>query len=303
MATSTAEATSTPGAPPSAGKPFSVTPLDAPLGCRIDGVDFGASPGPGPDEIAAIRQAFLDHQLVHFPAQSLDEDALVRLTHIFGEPIVHYVGEYLDPEFPEIMRLSNNSVDGKPLGAPNNGINWHSDQIFRERPVRATLLYGVITPETSGGDTLFSNMYLAWDALEPELRERLEGLQAVHSFVTSYERNYIRARKLSEQEKADNPDVAHPVARTHPDTGRKARFVDPDSVKRIEGVDAEENARLMARLFAHVEDPDFVYRHHWQAGDLVVWDNRCLMHRATGYDEGAETRLMWRTQTEGEKPV
>ncbi len=278
-----------------------VNPLDAPLGCVISGVDLSEMPDGA--TAGVIRDAFLEHRLIVFPDQELDEAALVRISDLFGEPVVHHVGEYLDPAFPQIMRLSNNTVDGKPLGAPNNGIYWHSDQIFRERPMLATLLYGVRTPTTTGGDTLFSDMYAAFEALPAEMQEKLLSLKAVHSFVASYERNYIRARTLSDKEKAENPDVVHPVVRTHPETGRRSLFVDPDSVTEILGVSAEESAELLSFLFAHIEDERFVYRHAWQQGDLAVWDNRCLMHCATSYDETSEIRLMFRTQTQGDRPV
>lgn len=283
-----------------AGKLPRVTPIDAPLGCIVDQVDL--SQMPSAEAAGVIREAFLEHRLIVFPQQKLHEAALVQVSHLFGEPVVHHVGEYLDADFPQIMRLSNNTVDGKPLGAPNNGIYWHSDQIFREQPMLATLLYGVETPARTGGDTLFSDMYAAFEALSDEMQARLLPLKAVHSFVASYERNYIRARKLSAQEKADNPDVTHPVVRTHPETGRKSLFVDPDSVTRILGVSDEESAELLTFLFAHIEDARFVYRHAWQQGDLAVWDNRCLMHCATSYDDSSEIRLMFRTQTQGDRP-
>jgi len=277
-----------------------ITPLEGPLGCRISGINL-AEPL-SDDMVRSIREAFLAHRLVVFPDQELDEAALVRVSHVFGDPVVHHVGEYLDQEFPQIMRLSNNVVDGKALGAPNNGIYWHSDQIFREQPMLATLLYGVRTPVTSGGDTLFSDMHAAFDALPDELQQRLLPLKAVHSFVASYERNYVRARILSAQEKADNPDVVHPVVRTHPQTGRKSLFVDPDSVTRIQGLGEQESDELLTFLFAHIADDRFVYRHAWNQGDLAAWDNRCLMHCATGYDETSEIRLMFRTQTQGDRP-
>ncbi|MDF1720565.1 MAG: TauD/TfdA family dioxygenase [Minwuia sp.] len=280
---------------------LAVQPLDGPLGCAITGLDLSRVV----DDAAAarVRDAFIEHKLIVFPRQSLGEADLVRVSHLFGDPVVHHVGEYLDQDFPQIMRLSNNVVDGKPLGAPNNGIFWHSDQIFREQPMLATLLYGVQTPLTSGGDTLFSDMYAAFEALPEEMQAKLLPLQAVHSFVASYERNYVRARSLSAEDKALNPDVVHPVVRTHPQTGRKALFVDPDSVTRIMGVIPQESEDLLSFLFAHIADERFVYRHAWTQGDLAVWDNRCLMHCATSYDDSSEIRLMFRTQTQGDRPV
>ena len=121
-----------------------VTPLPGTIGCRIEGLDLGE---PLPDAArAAVLDAFHARSLVVFPDQQLDEAAFARFTRVFGEPVVHHVGEYLDPDHPAIMRLSNNEVDGRPLGAPNNGINWHSDQIYRPRPKLAALLYGKVTP-------------------------------------------------------------------------------------------------------------------------------------------------------------
>ena len=274
-----------------------IGPLNADFGVAVDGVRLAELASDGP----ALLDLLNVHGLVAVRGCEFTEEQLVAFSAVFGEVFVHYVGEYLSPRQPAIMYLSNNVVDGKPLGAPNNGIYWHSDQIFRERPLMATLLYGHEVPG-SGGNTEFADMRAAFNALDPAMQARLLPLTAVHSFRRSYERNYIRAKPLSAADIAANPDVVHPVVRTHPVTGAQSLFLDPDSVTEIVGLSAAESEALLAQLYDWAFQPRFVYSHAWVEKELVVWDNRCLMHRATSYDASMHRRLMWRTQVKGDRP-
>jgi taurine dioxygenase len=275
-----------------------VRPLDAAYGARI----FGLAGLPDDRQRAAIQAALDQYGVVAIDGQDFDRGALVAFTRQFGEPVRHQVAEYLAGDNPEVMILSNNfDADGKRLGAPNNGIFWHSDQIHQAIPVTYTLLYGHEVPR-DGGDTLFSDMRAAHDALPARIREKLAGRDVVHSFRASYEKNYIEAEPLTPERLAANPDVRHPALRTHPATGRKSIYIDPDSAIAVDGLAKDESDAVLAFVFEFLERPEFVYRHRWKRGDLVVWDNRCLMHRATGYDDTTERRIMWRTQTKGIAP-
>ncbi|MBN9497295.1 MAG: TauD/TfdA family dioxygenase [Alphaproteobacteria bacterium] len=275
-----------------------IRPLDAGYGARIFGLDHL----PDDSQRAAIQAALDEYGVVAIDGQQLDRATLVAFTRQFGESVRHQVAEYLAGDNPEVMILSNNfNADGKRLGAPNNGIFWHSDQIHQATPVTYTLLYGHEVPRDSG-DTLFADMRAVHDALPNHIRERLAGRNVVHSFRASYEKNYIEAEPLTEARRAANPDVAHPALRTHPTTGRKSVYIDPDSAIAIDGLAKDESDAILAFVFDFLERPEFVYRHRWKRGDLVVWDNRCLMHRATGYDDTVERRIMWRTQTKGAAP-
>jgi taurine dioxygenase len=251
----------------------------------------------------AVLAALDRYGVVVFRRQQLTRAALVGFSALFGPPVRHVVAEYLAADHPEVMVLSNNfDGEGKRLGAPNNGIFWHSDQIHRPRPVSLTLLYGCEVPPDRG-DTLFADMRAIYDALDPALRDRLEGCAAIHSFCASYDKNYREAVPLTPAQRAANPDIDHPVFRTHPRTGRKSVYVDPDSTVAIRGWSEKDSEVAIRSITDHIEQPAFQYRHRWQPGDLVVWDNRCLMHRATGYDDAQHRRIMWRTQVEGEVPV
>jgi taurine dioxygenase len=279
---------------------LTISPLQGGLGAEIIGLDLMWHPG----EIDAdlLLRTIDEHGILVVRNQALDHGALVDFSASFGPVMVHQVAEYLSTERPEVMTLSNNVDDGKPVGAPNNGIFWHSDQIFRRKPVSYTLLYGHEVP-AAGGDTLFADMRAVYDDLPDDIRIPLEGRRAVHSFCVSYEKNYIEAAPLTPERRAANPDTDHPVFRTHQRTGRKAVFVDPDSTSHILGLDPVSSTRFLAALFAYLERPAYIYRHHWRRGDLVMWDNASLMHKATGYDSTMHRRVMWRTQVAGSEPV
>ncbi len=198
---------------------------------------------------SALAAALNTHALVAVRGCEFSEAELVDFSALFGEVFVHYVGDYLSPRQPAIMYLSNNVVDGKPLGAPNNGIYWHSDRTPGEKPLMATFLYGHEVPG-EGGNTEFADMRAAFAALDPAMQKRLLPLKAVHSFRRSYELNYYKAKALTEKDFAANPDVSHPVVRTHPVTGAQSLFLDPDSVTAIVGLAAAESRALLDELLA-----------------------------------------------------
>ena len=194
---------------------------------------------------------------------------------------------------PEVMVVSNVRIDGKPLGLAHDGEMWfHSDMCYVETPHRATMLYAVDLPST-GGDTLFADMYAAYDNLSLDIRDRLEGMTALQ--VHDYKRTERPGVDL-DLTKVGN--YAHPVFVTHPKTGKKAVYVNRLMTARIEGLEKAESDSLLEELFAITEDPVIVYAHIWQQGDLVIWDNRCITHARTDFPAN-ERRLLHRTTLVG----
>jgi taurine dioxygenase len=238
------------------------------------------------ETVERLKQALTQHLLLLWRDQSLMDDQLVRFGRYFGDPKPH-VREQPDRPIEEIFVVSNVMEDGKPIGALGNGeLTFHSDLSYLPRPGSFSVVYAVEVPE-KGGDTQWANCYAAYDALPDELRERLLELRAVH--------------RHGEEEQNPPVPVSHPVIRTHPDTGRRATFVSPQFTRLILGVSDEESRSLLEVLFSHVSRPEFVWTHHWRAGDLVIWDNRCTLHRREPFDSN-DRRILKRTQMFGEEP-
>ena len=252
----------------------------------------------------AIHQALLDHLVIVFRNQLLSAAQHVGFSQRFGELMVHVKAEYLLPNQPEVLVLSNKKhPDGRPMGFEDAGRYWHSDMSYVEEPPLGSLLHAIEIPPEKG-DTLYCNMYMAYEALSEATKRRLEGLQASHSYLASFEgktkSGYARDT-LTEEQKAQLREVTHPVVRTHPKTGRKALYVNPGFTVRLEGLPEDEAAELLDKLLNQVSKPEFQFRHVWQPHDLVFWDNRCTMHHATPYDTQF-TRHMHRTTVKGDRP-
>jgi len=279
-----------------------IGPLSPVMGAEVRGLDL-AKPL---DDAAfdAVHQAFLEHLVLVFRDQHLTPAQHVAFSRRFGDLAIHVKEEYLLPGQPEVLILSNKKhPDGRPMGFEDAGRYWHSDMSYEDEPPLGSLLYAVEIPPAEG-DTLFANMYLAYEALPDETKHRLEGLTAAHSYLASFEgKTKIGAGRdtLSEEQKAQLREVVHPVVRTHPETGRKALYVNPGFTVRIEGLPEREAADLLDELIAHTAKPAFQYRHVWQPHDLVFWDNRCAMHHATTYDR-QYARHMHRTTVKGDRP-
>jgi taurine dioxygenase len=193
-----------------------------------------------------------------------------------------------------VLLVSNKMVDGKPIGSFGDGDMWyHIDSGYSERPYKYTFLYGVELPST-GGNTLFSNMYMAYDAVPPALKEKLKDKKALHIH------EYLRHDRVDlSKDLSGSPHWFHPVFVTHPETGRKSLFVDRLMTQRIEGVSPEESADILEQLYEIGERKEFVYEHVWQLGDVVAWDNRCTIHGRTWFPKN-ENRLLRRCTIEGE---
>ena len=244
-----------------------------------------------------IREAFHDHAVLVFHDQRLDKKALIEFSRHFGPLLVHVLNQYLAGDVPEVMRLSNIDESGQRVVFRNGAEAWHTDLSFTDRPSLATLLYGeAIPPE--GGDTLFCDAAAAFEALDAATKRRIVNLKAVHSF-SRYQAHRFAERPLTDTQRAKTPDVAHPVVRIHPETGRRSLFIGDDVISHVEGMGQTKGKALVDELLRHATEDRFCYRHRWRRGDLLVYDNRCTLHRATGYDEKAHERTLLRTSIEG----
>jgi taurine dioxygenase len=280
---------------------ISILPVQDRFVAEVVGVDL--SQYIDDDGFACIHDAFLAHSILVFRRQRLSNEQHIAFSRRFGALEIHTARHWLLPDFPEILVLSNRGEEGtKPI--VNGGAYWHSDITYKAKPPLGSVLYALEVPP-EGGDTLYADMYAAYESLDDETKTRIEDLEAVHRYGDRY-RMMAREDKdrppLTREQLAEVPDVVHPVVRTHPETGRKCLFVNEGFTIAIAGLPEAEGRALLDKLFSHSVQPAHVYRHRWQAGDLVMWDNRCTMHRATEYDLRYK-RAMHRTTIQGDRPV
>jgi taurine dioxygenase len=280
---------------------FDVRPLEGPLGAEIIGLNL--SKPISSDDFKRIHRAHLDHHLLIFREQRITPRQQIEFSRLFGELQIHVLHQFQLPGHPEVMIISNIKEDGKPIGLGDAGHFWHSDLSYVEVPSLGSMLHARELPD-EGGDTLFSNMHLAWDMLDEGLKKTVSGLKAEHSYLAQYEelqrRNPWRPNLTPEQIAQVKP-VLQPVVRTHPETGRKAIFVSEHFTTRIVGIPEDESRDILTRLFAHSAKPEFVYRHRWQEHDMIFWDNRSLTHLAAGCPDH-KRRKLYRTTIEGDRP-
>lgn len=286
---------------PSVGTSFKIQLFDAPLGAELLGLDL-TNPLNDAD-FSRVHQAHLDHHLLVFRDQKITPAQQIEFSRRFGALQIHVLHQFQLAGHPEILIISNIKENGEPIGLGDAGHFWHSDLSYVEVPSLGSMLHAQELP-AEGGDTLFANMHLAWDTLDVHLRNQVAGLKAEHSYLAQYaelqRRNPWRPNLTAEQIAKVKP-VLQPVVRTHPETGRKALFVSEHFTTRIAGLPEDESRDLLTQLFAHSVKPEHVYRHRWQPHDLIFWDNRSLMHLATGCPEHLRRKL-YRTTIEGDVP-
>jgi taurine dioxygenase len=260
-------------------------------GALISGVDLSRPQSAA--EIAAIRRAWLEHLVIGICDQDLDISDLERFAAALGpdgdDPFIASIAGH-----PRVVEVRREADETTAVFAEA----WHSDWSFLEAPPAGTLLYGKIIPPV-GGDTLFADQYAAYAALSSTMKTRIADLQGIHSARRSYspagvygERDKGRSMAIRYSERA-MVTQRHPIVRRHPETGRAALFVNLGYTIGIEGVSEVDATALLAELFVHQSRPEFVYRHRWSPGLLTLWDNRCLLHTATGGYQGHQ-RLLWR---------
>ena len=276
-----------------------VIPTGAALGAETRGVDL-AKPIDD-DTFAVIERTYNEYGVIFFRGQQITPQQQVAFTRRFGEIEFNIFGERWSVSgSPEIVVVSNVTENGRPLGVRRAGENWHSDMCYTARPPRGTMLYALEIPDLFGlplGDTEFASAAAAWDALPERLRRQIEGRRAVFDFT-----GRKRAFPPTQAEIQRYPQVRHPIVRTHPFTGRKCLYVMRDDCVGIDGLEREEAEALIAALADHIVKPAFVYRHQWQPGDLLLWDNCTVQHRAVQDYDLPHRRLMHRTTMGGAVP-
>ena len=282
---------------------LNVTPIAGALGAEVSGVDLSA---PMDDEtFGEIRRAYHENLVIFFRDQTLTPPTHLAFARRFGEIHTHPFATGLD-DYPQVLPVVKEAEDA----TTNFGGIWHSDLAFQERPPLGAILYAREVPD-SGGDTLFANMYRAYDALSDGLKETLDGLVAVHSGARSFgakdsreSRRQARGSRSMRVRVSDEAAamVAHPVVRTHPETGRKALYVSAISTRRFKDWSEAESKPLLEYLYAHAVRPEFTCRFRWRAKSVAFWDNRCAQHYALN-DYHGQRRDMHRVAIQGDRPA
>lgn len=263
---------------------ISVQPLTPTIGAVVSGIDLGA---PSAEAFAEVKRAWLEHLVLFFCDQTINPEQHLKLGQMLGELHIHPAAPYRDDN-PALM-----AIYAGPDSHRNNGDTWHSDVSADEEPPMASILYLQTAPEV-GGDTLWANMYAAYEALSSPVKALLGSLSAKHSAnYTGYYGDHEPQRK--------NPSAEHPVIRTHPETGRKALFVNQGFTRRIIGLSDHESQSLLDMLFDHIKHPQFHCRFQWQENTVALWDNRCTQHLAV-WDYFPEVRSGTRVTVKGDRP-
>jgi taurine dioxygenase len=280
-----------------------VRTVSAAMGAEILDVDLNDL---SDDAFARIREAFHALQVIAIRGQNLTPPAQLDFSRRFGALEDQLNAHYTVPDYPEVLVLSNDMKDGKPVGLIDGGDFWHSDSSHRDKPSMATILYAVKNPD-QGGDTEFANMYAAYDALPFEMKSRIAGLKGVHAVSKLKNKRVTVSPRRADgkdfyEKQKSLPDQIWPLVRTHPMTGKKSLYVSPRFTIGIEGMAEGEADEILDFLFAHQIRPEFVYRHKWRDHDLVMWDNRCVIHQATGGYTYPDVRTMYRTVVAGDRP-
>jgi len=271
-----------------------IRPLSGALGAEVLGVDLAHDVSD--ETIVAIRAAWLEHLVVFFRDQQLEPAQFLALARRFGEPVEYPFVKGLDgfPQITPVIKLEHEKV--------NFGGLWHSDTAYLDKPPMATMLIARETPPR-GGDTLFANMYLAYETLSDGLRRVLDGLSAVNSSAKA-DVTKTREDRIKDSAKTDarqEYNAEHPVVRTHPETGRKALYVNGGHTVRFKDMSEAESAPLLDYLFGHMTRPEFTCRFRWEPGSIALWDNRCTQHNPVN-DYHGHRRVMHRVTLAGDTP-
>ena len=279
---------------------FTIRPLTANIGAEITGLDLRYPIDS--TTMARLREVWLDHTILLISGQKIDDNQQIAFSRRIGKlELINMAALQLDGN-PEIYTATNLDLNENilPLNNPLMQLNadnakWHSDSSFKRVPSMASLLHARIVPPI-GGKTGFANMVAAYDALDDIMKKRIDGLMGVHNFFWS--RRNVNTIAFTDEETAAIPPVRHPVARVHPETGRKAIYVGSHT-ETIEGMKNDEARKLIDALITHATQKEFVYEHQWHVGDLILWDNRAVLHRGMGFDMQNHKRRMHRTTIAG----
>lgn len=286
--------------PPAAAEPpttLSIVPTGKALGAEIRNVDLKRLTD---REFEAIHRAWLDHLVLLFRGQKLGDEDLIAFSRRFGDldwAPVQESGRRFVEGHPEIYVVSNVVENGVPIGSLGAGeAVWHTDMSYQEDPPKASLLYALEVPQ-AGGNTYFCNLYRAYEALPAALQDRLSVVTLKHD-ATYNSGGYVREGLTAVDDPATSPGVYHPAVLTHPETGRRALYLGRRRNAYVNGMPLAASESFLDELWAYATREEFVWHNHWQAGDVVLWDNRCTMHRRDPFDADAR-RILHRTQIKG----
>ncbi len=276
---------------------LSARPLIPDFGVEISGIDVKSADRETLDEVA---NALAHHGAIMLRGQHLTPPEQVEFTSLFGEPAGNPQLEFTVPSHPKVFVISNKVVDGKPIGDPEAGTAWHTDLNYESRPAAYTCLHALEVPP-EGSDTELADTCAAWNALPEKRQRQVDGLVVHHSYANLAARSN---RTLTDDERRDYPDVFHPLVRRHPADGRKALWgLSTSTPNGIVDMPNPAGKNLIKELMEFATQDQFVYRHKWQVGDILVWDNRCTLHRGTPFEKSKYIRLVHRTWVRGEVPV
>jgi taurine dioxygenase len=266
-------------------------------GVEAMGIDL-TRPVPA-ESSAALNRAFVEHGVLVIRDQTLTPAHVLTAVGLFGPVFHQHNTRFAIPECPQIHYISNQ--DRFPDGTryiPGEG--WHTDHSNDTRPPKATVLHAVTLPDR-GGDTQFANMAAAYAALPSTMRDRIAALMGIHVYQSSHSARQLMGLSDANKERVPNA-VLHPITRTHPENGRKSIYINPIRIEGILGLDHREALPLLDELLEHATRDEFQYRHEWRPGDLVMWDNRCLLHKANGDYDMDQTRYLYRVMLQGDVP-
>ena len=275
-----------------------ISKLSDHTGAEVTGVDL--TKPVDAETRAHLNKAFVDHSVLVVRDQRMDPHRMLAAVQLFGDVFIQHNTRFALPECPQIHYISNQ--DKFPDGTryiPGEG--YHTDHSNDARPPKATVLHAVTLPD-HGGDTQYVNMHQAYETLPAAIREKIADLQAIHVYQNSHSTRKLMGLPDAAKERVPNA-VLHPIVRTHPETGRKSIYINPIRIEGILGLAHVEALPLLDTLLEHAIREEHQYRHRWRQGDLVLWDNRCLLHKANGDYDMDQLRYLYRVMLKGSVPV
>ena len=276
-----------------------VSPLTPSFGARVEGVDLSEPVSSA--QFEPIHDAFVAYGLLVLPGQTLTPDSQIAFSRHFGDLECHVLNQFCLPEHPEILVVSNIEEKGRHIGAYGGSKKFHTDLAYIAEPSLGSLFYCRECPEGEG-ETSFISMSAVYDKLPVEKKQWLEGKDIVYDYGWHHDREHAHRPPMTAEQRAKTPPVVHPAVRTHPESGRRSLYISEFHAREFVGVSEEESQDILAELMDFAKRPEFGYTHSWTPGDMVIWDNRCLLHRAEPFDETNARRLMHRTTIKGDKP-
>ena len=271
---------------------FKVKPLSNLMGAEITGIDLRNKISK--ETKAELLKAITNHLVVCIKGQKLSPSKLADVSRLFGKPKQYFVKDETVDDIPEVIVVSNRTREDKPKVYASH---WHTDDSYRKKPATLTFIYPDILPENGGG-TDFINCYSVYDDLPQELKIKIKKLRAVHKWQSR--RNVSEVVKLTKEQEKDTPPVEHPLIRTHPMSNKKSVYINPNRIDHISGFNETDSDKLLDEIYEFSFQDKFQYRHNYEKGDLVIWDNRCTMHKANSDYDVSHLRIMHRVMLEGE---